>query len=131
MNKQLSEQPAILPNLSGKHLPPVTLAISADFQCCVDAGARSAAYFLEGLTNCSLHDHIAASSRVFIKKVQCLLAAQGDNRPFNQQRFVDAFVAGYFGLIQQELSLLHGEKNSSQSSQPVSEISREGACQCQ
>ena len=78
MSKHSLEQPATLPNIVGTHFPPVVLTISADFQCCVDAGASSAAYFFEELITCSLHDHMIASSRVFINQIKHLLALQGD-----------------------------------------------------
>lgn len=110
MNTNPSEQHATIPHLAGTHLPPIVLTIPVDFQCCVDAGMRCVTYFFQGLTTCSLHDHMAASSRVFINKIQQLLAVQGDNRPFNHQHSIDAFVAGYLGQIQQEFELLRGEK---------------------
>lgn len=126
MSKLSSEQHATLPNIAGTNLPPVVLTISADFQYCVDAGARSADYFFKKLTTCGLHEHMAASSRVFIRNIKGLLYIKGDSRPFNQQNFIDAFVAGYLGRIQQELRLFYGEKALRQSPQYVSEA-REGS----
>lgn len=105
MNKHAFEQYATLPSIVGRHFPPDVLTISADFQFCVDAGVRSAAYFFKEPNIRSLQDLMAASVRAFINKLKQLLAEQGDSRPFNQQYFIDAFVAGYLGRIQQELEI--------------------------
>ncbi|MDP3669573.1 MAG: hypothetical protein Q8R69_07785 [Telluria sp.] len=102
-------QPALLANLGGPHLPPVALSVSAQYQFCVDAGAAAAEGFFDDLAIVGLHDHIAYSMQVFTSSVRVGMAAMHDDSPATMQVCIDAFAAGYLGRIQQELRLFHGE----------------------
>lgn len=104
------EQPALLANLAGPHLPPVALSVSAQYQFCVDAGAAAAEGFFDDLAAVGLHDHIACSMQVFTSSVRVGMAAVHDDSPGTLQACIDAFAAGYLGRIQQELRLFHGER---------------------
>ncbi|MET3130287.1 hypothetical protein AAKU55_000540 [Oxalobacteraceae bacterium GrIS 1.11] len=103
------KQSALLTNLGGAHLPPVTLAVSAQFQFCVDAGVSAAMDFFDGLTVVGLHEHIALSMQIFMESVRVATAPMDDFSAAPMQVCVDAFAAGYLGRIQQELRLFHGE----------------------
>jgi hypothetical protein len=111
MNNFPHSQPAILPNLIGPNLPPVALAVSAEYQFCVDAGIASAMGFFEDLTAVGLHDHIAYSMHVFMSSVRTGLTLTKGYSPARVQACNDAFAAGYLGRIQQELRLFHGEES--------------------
>lgn len=104
-------QPALLKNPSGAHLPPVALNVSAEFQFCVDAGACAAACFFDDMTAVGLHDHVAISMHGFLQSLESAIAtdtaATGLWLRERKQRCVDAFGAGYLGRIHQELRLFH------------------------
>lgn len=104
-----TQQPALLANIAGAHLPPVALDISAQYQFCVDAGASAAVGFFDDLAAVGLHDHIALSMRAFSSSVGAGMAATGNYAPAKMQACTDAFAAGYLGRIQQELRVFHGE----------------------
>ncbi|MFC0169665.1 hypothetical protein ACFFKC_16390 [Pseudoduganella danionis] len=104
-------QPALLKNLAGAHLPPVALNVSAEFQFCVDAGACAAACFFDDMTAVGLHDHVAISIHGFLQSLENAIvtdtAANGLWLRERKQLCVDAFGAGYLGRIHQELRLFH------------------------
>ena len=102
-------QPALLSNLAGHHLPPVALSVSSQYQFCVDAGAMAAVGFFHDLANVGLHDHFACSMQVFVSSVRAGLAAMDNYPPATMQACIDAFAAGYLGRVQQELRLFRGE----------------------
>lgn len=104
-----SQQPALLPNLAGPHLPPVALTVPAQYQCCVDAGAAAAVGFFDDMAACGLHDHIACAMHAFTSTVRAGMAATGDASAGRMQACIDAFAAGYLGRIQQELRLFRGD----------------------
>jgi len=110
-----SNQPALLVNLAGAHLPPVALSVPAQFQFCVDAGAVAAVGFFDDLTTLGLHDHVAAAMHVFFRSVRSVTVDEPDLVPAFVQSCTDAFAAGYLGRIQQELRLFH-RKNSTAAS---------------
>ncbi|MCE3603008.1 hypothetical protein LXA47_05245 [Massilia sp. P8910] len=102
-------QSALLANLAGAHLPPVTLSVSSQYQFCVDAGVAAAVGFFQELACAGMHDHIACSMQVFMSSVRVGMAAMNVSSPGEVQACMDAFAAGYLGRVQQELRLFHGE----------------------
>ncbi|GGC98725.1 hypothetical protein [Undibacterium terreum] len=103
------QQPALLANLIGPHLPPVALNVSARYQFCVDAGACAAVDFFDDLAAVGLHDHIALSLQAFNRSLRAAARQNPEFASIGAQACTDAFAAGYLGRIQQELRLFHGE----------------------
>lgn len=101
--RDINQQPALLTNLGGAHLPPVALNVSATYQFCVDAGMVSAEEFFDDLTAVGLHDHIALSMHAFMRSVRSHITGAGEQITLTDQGCTDAFAAGYLGRIQQEL----------------------------
>lgn len=102
--------PALLPNLVGAHLPPTALNVSAEFQFCVDAGRSAAIDFFDDLAAIGLHDHIALALSGFVSSIRAAIVAGEIPTLISMQACTDAFAAGYLGRIQQELRLFHGDQ---------------------
>jgi hypothetical protein len=100
---------AVLPNIIGANLPPLDLGIASQFQFCVDAGAVAAVGFFSGLSDFTLHNHIAYALQSFATSVGVGMAASGNCDAAKMQSCIDAFAAGYLGRVQQELRLFHGD----------------------
>ncbi|MBI3283421.1 MAG: hypothetical protein HYZ65_01015 [Burkholderiales bacterium] len=101
-----SHQPAILPNISGAHLPPLALPVDACYQGAVDCGIRAAQAFFNEDEAVSLHAHLPACLHHYLQLVRQACAVLEFSETVwqqHEQASRDAFCAGYLGRIQQEL----------------------------
>ena len=101
-----SFQSAILPNLAGADLPPTEIPMDARYQIAVTCGAQAAAMFLDEDQAVSLHAHLPASLAFFLRQSRQSTEVLGLHFDGFRQVLSDAFIAGYFARIQQELRLI-------------------------
>lgn len=97
---------AMLTDISGLHLPPLTLQIDARYQMAVSYGAHAAEAFFNEDTANSLHKHLPASLAHFLNQSKQSALLLGISFDGFRQALSDAFIAGYMGRIQQELRLI-------------------------
>jgi len=107
--RKRAQMVAQLPHPRSAELPSMVIDVPAELQFCVDAGACAAAYFCADITKVGLHDHIAVSMHAFMLSLESsIVAASPKNGQWlceRKQHCIDAFGAGYLGLVQQELRL--------------------------
>lgn len=103
-------QLALLPNLASLRASPLAMMPGlAEYQSCLDAGARAAMGFFDALTDIGLHDHLAGAMQSFSASVSAGMAAAGAHQAATLQRCLGAFAAGYLGRIRKELRIVQDE----------------------
>lgn len=97
---------AYLPHLAGGHLPPLELATSAHYQPYVTAGAAAACDFLANITCVRLQSHMAKAFLAVSALLENDVTSFGMMPGASSHHCADAYLAGYLGRLQQELTLL-------------------------